>query len=62
MVPNFIVLGLIPGTHIQINFTDWLITGLSTSFIYSSLAFDQSFYISTDSASSTIFHNSGFAY
>jgi hypothetical protein len=25
MVPNFIVLGLIPGTHIQINFTDWLI-------------------------------------
>jgi len=25
MLPNFIVLGLIPGTQIQINFTDWLI-------------------------------------
>jgi hypothetical protein len=25
MVQNFIILGLIPGTHIQINFTDWLV-------------------------------------
>jgi hypothetical protein len=25
MVQNFIILGLIPGTHIQINFTDWII-------------------------------------
>ena len=25
MFQNFIVLGLIPGTHIQINFDDWLI-------------------------------------
>ncbi len=25
MVQNFIILGLIPGTHVQINFNDWLI-------------------------------------
>ena len=25
MFQNFIILGLIPGTHIQINFTDWLV-------------------------------------
>lgn len=25
MFQNFIILGLIPGTHVQINFTDWLV-------------------------------------
>ena len=25
MFQNFIILGLIPGTHVEINFTDWLI-------------------------------------
>ncbi|HUD07848.1 MAG TPA: hypothetical protein VMQ52_02110 [Candidatus Saccharimonadales bacterium] len=25
MFQNFIILGLIPGTHVQINFTDWIV-------------------------------------
>ena len=25
MFQNFIILGLIPGTHVEINFTDWLL-------------------------------------